>query len=168
MRLGRWKWAGALGLCIAAGCSDRAAESTATPTPEEPGTATCALCAMVVREQPAPRAQVLHRDGFRAFLCSVAELPYYVAAPSPHGKPRILWVEALRPEEGASATSTEPHPWIAAETARFVVGGPARPVMGESILVYDTPEAAATAARECGGRVLDWPALRRYVVGEGS
>ena len=38
-------------------------------TPRDADVETCTACGMVVREQPAPRGQVIHRDGTRVFLC---------------------------------------------------------------------------------------------------
>lgn len=162
MRRAAWGLVFALGVV---GCSGETGDVAEKAAPEDPGPAPCALCAMVVREQPASRGQVLHRDGERAFLCSVSELPHYASAPSPHGKPRAVWVEALRPEDGPATRSTEAHSWVLVGSAHFVVGGPPRPVMGESVLVYATREAAEDVAAECGGRVLDWPALEQHLRG---
>ena len=33
-----------------------------------------AVCGMLVRDQSAPRAQVVHRDGARFFFCSLGDL----------------------------------------------------------------------------------------------
>ena len=154
-----------MSVAIGGGCVGGSGESIeAAPEPAEPGTVTCELCAMVVREQPASRAQVVHRDGTRVFLCAVSELPAYVSAPSPHGKPAAVWVEALLLEDGPAPSSADSRPWIAVETAHFVVGGPVRPVMGESVLPYATAEAAASVAEACGGRTLAWPALVEHLL----
>jgi len=150
------------------GCGGGSGDAGVAAVPRDPDLDTCALCGMVVREQPAPRAQVLHRDGERAFLCAISELPHYAAAPSPHGRPRALWVESMRPDDGPATDSAEPRPWIAAERARYVVGGPPRKVMGESVLAYGTAAEAEGVARDCGGQVLDWPALVRRLAPDGS
>lgn len=143
-----------------ASCGADSDSVESVPAAVDPALDGCTLCGMVVREQLAPRAQVVHRDGERAHLCAISELGPYLTAPSPHGRPVAIWVERLSPEDGPGASSVEPHPWITAETAFYVVDGPKRAVMGESILVYSTREEAAGVASAAGGTVLAWSDLR--------
>ena len=56
--------------------------------PTHAETETCTACGMVIREQPAPRGQLLRRDGTREFLCSIDDLVQYLDVPSPLGKPK--------------------------------------------------------------------------------
>ena len=60
-----------------------------------------AVCGMLVRDQSAPRAQVIHADGERSFLCSIGDLLVYLDAPSPHGDPLEVLVEVMEPDEVA-------------------------------------------------------------------
>lgn len=128
--------------------------------PADLGLEECAVCGMVVREQPAPRAQVLHRDGTRAMLCSIGDLRAHLASPSPHGKAQGAWVEALPPGTAPDALGTAPRPWLATEAASYVVGVPRPAVMGEPVLSYATPAQAAEAAAALGGWTTTWAALQ--------
>ena len=155
----------ALALSLLLSACGRGGEETAAPAiePADPGLASCTLCGMVVREQPIPRAQVVHRDGTRAHLCAASELGTYLAAPSPHGKPAAVFVEVFGPDDDVATEATETRPWLAAEKAHYVVGGPERPVMGQSVLAYRSAEEARRAAAACGGTVLDWAGLLAHL-----
>ncbi len=154
-------------LIVSCGGDSGSSDSTAF-IPVHPDLDTCTLCSMVVREQPVPRAQVVHRSGARAHLCSISELVPYLAVPSPDGRPTHFWVEVLRVDDGSAPTLTEPRPWIPAAGAWFVVGGPERPVMGESVLAYATSEDARSIAEQCGGTALSWNELLEHLSREES
>jgi nitrous oxide reductase accessory protein NosL len=132
-----------------------AAAASAAPI----GIAECAACKMVVREQPAPRGQVVHRDGHRVHLCSIADLVHYVAAPSPHGAPSGVFVEALEDGFDPKSTDTKERPWVPAESAAYVVGVPRQHIMGPPVLAYSDRLRAETAAARHGGKVTLWKDL---------
>ena len=149
-------------LGVGLGACTRAAEGTDDPSrlAAEPfGAAECAACGMVVREQPAPRAQLIHRDGTRAHFCSVGDMLTYHDAPSPHGKPVRTFVEVSEPGAGA-ALSAAPLPWQPAESAKYVLGVPRAGVMGLPTLAYADEPAARSAAQTLGGSVADWASVR--------
>lgn len=127
--------------------------------PAEIGLAECAVCGMVVREQPAPRGQLLHRDGTRAHVCSIDELRAAITAPSPHGAVRAAWVEALPAGVPVEELGVAPRPWVRVEAAGFVRGVPRERIMGEPLLSYATPEEAAAEAARLGGQAVGWGAL---------
>ncbi len=122
-----------------------------------------AVCGMLVREQSAPRAQVSHRDGTRAFFCSVADLLAYLEAPSPHGTVLRTYLEVMEPDESPTRSHTRAHPWSEAGQASFVVGLKRPSIMGPPVMVYRDPDAAALAQ---GGnpntRILDFDGLRDW------
>jgi len=124
-----------------------------------PKTAECAACSMVVREQPAPRGQLVHRDGTRRFLCSLADLVQYMRAPSKHGKAKAVFVEVLSPGTNPKKNSAAPRPWVRADRAHFVVGVARSGVMGTPALAYRRAEDAAKIAKAHGGRVVSWAGL---------
>lgn len=124
------------------------------PLPSEG--AECAVCGMVVDEQPAPRGQLARADGSHEFYCSVGDLRAGVAAPSPHGGARAIWVE---PGE----TPGEHHPvttWLPAEGLTYVVGFPNPGVMGRAALAFRNAERATAAAASLGGWTTTWADLR--------
>ena len=122
-----------------------------------------AVCGMIVREQSAPRAQALHRDGERLFFCSLGDWLVHLAAPSPHGNVVATFVEVMAEHEDPLETHTDPHPWHEAEAASYVVGVERRGIMGEPVLAYaDRATAERVAARHAGARVLDLAALRSW------
>lgn len=139
-------------------CSSAKTE-TAALDPVEIGLAECAVCGMVVREQPAPRAQVVHRDGERAHLCSIGDLRAYLAAPSPHGRTTAVWVEALPTGLAPADIGTALRPWQPAELAHYVLGVPRSGVMGEPVLSYGNSWEAEEEATRLSGRVVPWAEL---------
>lgn len=145
------------------GCaeSDRAFESQdlrAAPIEVHEG----AVCGMIVRDQSAPRAQVLHRDGTRSFVCSIGDLLAYLQAPSPHGAPSSIMVEVMDPSEAPMESHTEPHPWIEAADAIYVVGIPRRGIMGQPVLVYGDAASAAIVLNGTSGEALSFAELERW------
>lgn len=132
-------------------------------TAEAITTQECVLCGMTIRAQPAPRAQVVHRDGTRVLLCSISELRDYLKVPSPHGKAAGVWVEALpadwvKPEIGAVPVDVV-LPWVSADSAVYVIGVDVPGVMGEPVLAFaDAGVAEAVRARH-DGSAIRWPAL---------
>jgi len=125
------------------------------------GVAECASCNMVVREQPAPRAQLVHRDGTRAHFCSIGDMLPYLASPSPHGKPEQIFVEVMSLEEEPATPNTSAHPWAPAESASYVVGVTRPGVMGPPVLSYANPELAQQAAKRHAGRVQSFEQLKQ-------
>lgn len=152
------------------GCSKKDAEAAASAAPaaESIGTSECGACGMVVREQPAPRAQVVYASGERAFFCSIGDLVHYLETPSPEGTPTEVYVEALTPYEDPKQPSTSEHRWIPAGSAHYVLDVEREGVMGKPALVYTSRDEAATAAARHGGRGLDYTELRRELTAEDS
>lgn len=132
-----------------------------------PKTAECAACSMVVREQPSPRGQLVHRDGTRKFFCALADMMQYLRAPSAHGKPKAIFVEvndpAARSPKEISKTS---RPWIAAAAAHYVVGVERRGVMGTPALAYAAKNDAARVAKRYKAKVVAWSRLELALLGE--
>ena len=143
------------------GCDERkdTSRSARVVVAESPGTAECAVCSMVVREQPAPRAQVVHRDGARRFLCSLGDLVQYLRAPSRHGKVEAVFVEVLDSTQDPTRVSAEPRPWVRWEAAHFVVGVARSGVMGVPVLAYRDSDDARRIARAHQARVVRYGRL---------
>ncbi len=118
----------------------------------------CAACGMIVREQPAPRAQLVHRDGTRAYFCSISDLLSYLDVPSSHGAPQRIYVEPLDPEAADPlAHDTGEHAWIAAEDASYVTHVDRVGVMGVPALTYAERADAERVAERLGARVPGGP-----------
>lgn len=147
----------ALLTCVA--CSRGGASSGVDSSARDFAGDECAACGMIVREQPSPRAQVVHRDGERAFFCSIGEGLTYVATPSPHGAIVATYVEVMDGAADPAADATAPRPWMAATRATYVLGVRRPRVMGVPVLAYATRNAAASAARRFTGRVATWSQL---------
>ena len=122
-----------------------------------------AVCGMVVSEQPAPRAQVLHRDGTRLFLCGIADLLMHLDAPSPHGAPVEIYVEAMGADEDPREIHYGEHEWIPAEKAIYRIGDE-RPqlIMGEPVMTYRDRPTAAGAIAHGPIEILDFSELRAW------
>lgn len=161
--------AASLALLLAACSSERepAAEAAQGPAPIDAQEG--AVCGMIVSDQSAPRGQVIHRDGTRAFLCSIGDLLAYLAVPSPHGTPKAVLVEVMDPGEDPMESHRGPHPWLEAGEATYVVGIPRRSIMGEPVLVYPDLATAEAVIGGTSGTTLDFEGLQRWWEGlQGS
>jgi nitrous oxide reductase accessory protein NosL len=121
--------------------------------------AECAVCGMVVGEQPAPRGQVIYRDGTHLHTCSIADLRALVQAPSSRGTPTGVYVEGLEASFDVATTDLSPRPWITAEDAWFVFGATRPMVMGLPILTFADEAAATQAATALSGSQAQWDAV---------
>lgn len=127
-----------------------------------------AVCGMLVREQSAPRSQVVHRDGERSFLCSIGDLLAYLAAPSPHGAPARVLVEVLQPTQDPALSHTGAHPWIVAEEGVYVVGIERERIMGAPVLIYRDRAAAEQMAVGTSAKILSWSELGSWWAEQGG
>ncbi len=121
--------------------------------------AECEVCGMLVGEQPAPRGQVVYRNGHHAFTCSLEGLHALVSVRSPLGKPVGVYVEALPERFDWTQSSVEPHPWVAADEAFFVAGAKRSQVMGFPLLSFSEQPAARQAADSLGTQPHQWGQL---------
>jgi copper chaperone NosL len=161
-----------LGLCLAAillatpscdrGTAKDAPQAASSAAPI--GLAECAACGMVVREQPAPRGQVVHRDGTRAFLCSLGDLAQYLRSPSPHGDVTDVFVEVLTPSSDPAQKDTSEQPWVRAADAVYVVGVAREGVMGRPVLAYRSRADAQKALAHAGGEIRGFDEMKRWVL----
>ena len=120
-----------------------------------------AVCGMVLSSQPAPRAQVVHRDGTRLYLCGISDLLVHLEAPSPHGAPVEIYVEAMEPDEDPREIQMGEHEWIRAEDAVYRVGDERpRLIMGEPVMVYRDRSTAQQAISHGPTEILDLGELR--------
>ena len=118
---------------------------------------------MSVGMQPAPRAQVVHRDGTRMLFCSIGDWQVHLGAPSPHGKVVASFVEVMEPGEDPMTLDTREHAWIPAEDASYVIGVPRSGIMGKPVLAYRTlAEAESVSAAHSGAGVLDREELESW------
>lgn len=135
-------------------------EGPAPVVATDPGGAECAVCGMVVREQPSPRGQVVHRDGEHEFLCSLGDLRAYVQAPNPRGEPVATFVEVLPQGLDLRGMDSGAQAWVPAAEAHYVVGFERPGVMGLPVGSFASAEGAALAASALSGRKATWNALR--------
>ncbi len=166
-------WAGAFALLLGAhgmGCKSHtkgsapAAQASAAPF----GGAECGACGMVVREQPAPRSQLVYHDGTRVFFCSVGDLVQYMRSPSPHGSVDRIYVEALDPAADPRKPSTALRPWVDAQSAAFVLGVERGHIMGVPVLAYASKTAALRVAKRYGGQLADWQVVEKRLSSGGA
>lgn len=121
------------------------------------------VCGMLVREQSAPRGQVVHRDGTRFFFCSLGDMLVHLRAPSPHGRTDAVFVEVMTSEEDPAQSHTEDHPWVPAADAIYVVGIERQRIMGKPVLAYANRREAELAMRgHEGAQILDLVALKKW------
>lgn len=153
---------------LLAACASHEEEAPIDRTPHAFDDHECASCGMIVREQPSPRAQAVHRDGERVFFCSLADLIAYQEAPSRHGQLVVTWVEALPVDLDPAADDVAPRPWIEADEAAVVLGVRRERVMGTPALTYASEADARAVAARVGGRTSDWRAAQRALAAGGA
>ena len=146
--------------CAVVGCGREHAASGVDTAARALDGDECGACGMIVREQPSPRAQAIHRDGERVFFCSIGEALNYLATPSPHGAIVATYVEVLAPDANPAEDATDRRPWVEAERAAYVRGVVRPRVMGEAVLAYATREQALSAATRFGGHVATWSQVK--------
>jgi len=122
-------------------------------------TETCAACGMVVREQPAPRGQVVYRDGSREFLCAIDDLVRFLEVPSSKGKPVKIFAEVMSDDHDIANMDASTKPWVEVEQLFFVTGVERGGVMGAPALTYQTEAAAKKAAGKYNGKVVSFETL---------
>jgi nitrous oxide reductase accessory protein NosL len=122
-------------------------------------TETCSACGMVVREQPAPRGQVVYRDGSREFLCAIDDLVRFLEVPSSKGKPVKIFAEVMADGHDITDMDASAKPWIEAGKLFFVTGIERGGVMGAPALTYQTEAAAKKAAGKYNGKVVSFETL---------
>lgn len=135
--------------------------------PQVLGVGECNACGMVVRDQPSPRAQGVHRDGTRAWFCSLGDMMVYLDTPSPHGLVNHIYVEDMPANFKSTDMNTEPLSWLSTSQAYYVLGVERPAIMGLAVLSFKDREAAEEVAGANSGRVLDWSGLRE-VFGKGA
>ncbi len=155
----------ALALLLAA-CQpeeNSSATDAESATASDPKTETCAACGMVMREQPAPRGQVVHRDGTRAFLCSIDDLVQYLDIPSPAGKPTRIYAEVMPDGHDSKDMNQAWQPWFDVADLFFVTGIERGAVMGDPVMTYRARAAAEKAAEKWGGSLVTFEQLRAAI-----
>jgi len=141
-------------------CSGPGAVGTGVDvTPVAIGEAECAVCGMMVGEQPSPRGQLTYRDGSRDFVCSIEELRAMAQQRTAKGHPVGVFVEALPVSFEPETNSSVQQPWVPASEAWFVFGTTRQGVMGEPVLSFTTEETAAAFAERVHTTPVDWAAL---------
>lgn len=156
-----------LAACLwSAGCGGREQEAPGEAAQPEPiADHECGACGMIVREQPSPRGQVVHRDGTHVWLCSLADVVAYAAAPSPHGRVEQIWVETLAVDVDPARDELVERPWARAEGAHFVLGIERESVMGTPVLAFASATDASAAAERLHARVAGWDEVVRALGG---
>lgn len=137
----------------------------ATAAPEPIADHDCGACGMIVREQPSPRAQVVHRDGTHVWFCSIADVVAYLGSPSGHGRIEQIWVETLAADADPAADDVADRPWAHASDAAFVLGVERERVMGAAVLAFATRADADAAASRLGARAASWDEVVRALGG---
>lgn len=151
---------------LGSGCDERVEEPKAVTlvTPQPIGHSECAACGMVVREQPAPRIQVVHRDGERAYFCSIGDSLHYLADKNSHGEAAAVYVEVLESVMDPQLRDTDEKEWLLVSETAFVTGVARSGIMGEPVLSFRSVSAAEEAAKRHGGAVATWADVQRKLL----
>ena len=152
-------------LTLISGCSqNQASQENRTWSAAGIDVDECHSCGMVVRDQPAPRGQVIHRDGTRAFFCSISDLLLYMETPSPHGKIQQSFVEVMDRAANPNVLDNGELDWLPTETAGYVLGFPRKGIMGLPVLVFENDQIAKEAAETHGGEAMSFAQLQKKII----
>jgi len=121
-----------LSSCGPAVTQKKAEERVAKPL----GSSECSACSMIVIDQPSPRGQLIHRDGERAYFCSIGDLIHYLETPSPHGAVQQVFIEGLPKDFDMHANEIDELTWFPANELMFQVGVERSGIMGIPILAF--------------------------------
>ena len=155
-----------LALLLLIGCGSTQTTDPTALQAQEIELAECAVCGMVVGEQPSPRAQLAYRDGTHAFTCSLEEIRALATAPDARGKPVSVWVESLPQPFDVSEYSTEPLPWLNADEAHYVFGAERPRVMGVPVLSFADAAIAKDVAKQLNTTPVAWTEMTETPVPE--
>ena len=137
-------------------CSSTTSRSEVDTSPAPFGYAECEVCGMTVSAQPAPRGQLIYRDGTHPYFCSLGELRAALQARSPHGEPLAIYVETLPRDVDPDTLDTAPLPWVRAEQAWYVFGASRPQIMGLPGLSFASEADARAAAERLGLQAVPW------------
>ena len=125
----------------------------------------CAACGMIIREQSAPRGQIVYRGGKHHFFCSISDMMTTLEMPSRHGKPLAVYTEVMDPHVHPNKFVTAGQTWVKATDAHYLLGYKKVRVMGVPVLVYQTKQDAQQIAKKYKASVYSWqnflPAWRK-------
>jgi nitrous oxide reductase accessory protein NosL len=114
---------------------------------------------MYILNQPAPRAQILHRNGEHVFFCSIGDMLTYNQIPSPLGKATKIWVEVINKDVNPTLHNTDTYPWIDHKEAHYVTNVNRTMVMGYPVIALQSKADSEYLQKSYGGQLADWEQL---------
>lgn len=151
-------------LCLFTACGQSEPGAKGSNLKPEPfDTEECHVCSMVVREQPAPRGQLIHRDGTRLYFCSISGMIQHMHTPSPHGKIEMTWVEIAPADISPQDMSFDPKPWWLLEDSFFVTGIKRKGTMGKPIMCFGGKQEALNFSQAHSGHFSTIEDLNTFV-----
>ena len=147
-----------LALALLGACSDPPPQKLA-PVDIDPQHA-CAIDGMIIAQHDGPKAQLLRRDGSRAFFCDAKEV-FEEALNPRHGK-RIaaIWFQTLDDDPWES----HPDGWTLAGGLYFVAGSAKVGPMGPTLATFKNRANAEDFAATHGGTVYSFEQIDRALI----
>ena len=138
----------ALGLLLAAAGCDGPPPAETGPLDIGPDQV-CALDGMLVAAHAGPKAQVLRRDGSRAFFCDAKEAFEETLAPRADRRVAGVWFQNL----DRAGWESHPDGWSAADSLHFVGGSAKIGPMGPTLVPFRQRSNAESFVARHGGRI---------------
>lgn len=145
---------------LVVGCDSGASSAKLAPVEIDAST-TCELDGMLLSEYPGPKGQIFFAGQDKPqFFCDTVELLNTLLLPE-----QIKAVQAAFVQDMAVAEWDKPRgAWIDARTAWYVVGGKRHGSMGPTIGSFAQEAPAQAFAKEWGGQVLRFEAIKPDMV----
>lgn len=109
----------------------------------------CALDGMLVDAHAGPKAQVLRRDGSRAFFCDAKEAFEETLAPWANRRVAGIWFQNL----DRAGWESHPDGWAAADSLYFVGGSTKIGPMGPTLVPFRERSNAESFVAHHGGQI---------------
>ncbi|MFT5085753.1 MAG: copper chaperone NosL [Planctomycetota bacterium] len=109
----------------------------------------CALDGMLLAYHEGPKAQLLRKNGERAFFCDSKEIFGELLDPVRRRQVAGIWFQALDDARWEAHADG----WVRAEVLFFVVGSAKMGAMGPTLAPFSARKKAEVFAREHGGEI---------------
>lgn len=123
------------------------------------GSAECSSCGMILRDQPPPRGQLIHRDGEHVFFCSIGDLIHYMETPSPHGAVQEVFIEGLSVDYDFYTNDVSELSWFPTHELAFQVGVERPGIMGVPILAFPKEQTETSKNKDFLQAFHSWAEL---------
>lgn len=130
----------------------------------------CAICGMIVVDQPGPWAEIFYDKDKMASFCSISDMFIYYLQPDRPSLIRAIYVEEIGDDEKPTGK------WIDGESAYYVYGedikghfehlnAGGQPPMGNTVIPFKDQSKAKDYAAKHNGKIVRIDSVRLEMIG---